>query len=116
MWNWDGMPPAATVPEKDYQFSEAEHRKAAEHIRDNHPDIFDWVRLHPDALPRETEMQIALTDALKEVLPGYRGLDQIYARHMVMTLANPPSIEEINQVEASKMKLNAWWLRDSGKS
>ena len=104
------MPPAATVPRKGYRFSEAEH------VRDNHPDIFDWVRLHPDELPREPEMQIALSSALGDVLPGYLGFDQIYARHMVMTLANPPSTEEINRVEASKMKYNEWWLRDPGKS
>jgi hypothetical protein len=104
MWNWDGMPPASDVPRAGYRFSEVEHRKAAEHVRDNHPDIFAWVSLHPDELPREPEMQIALSIAIEEALPGYLGLDQIYARHMVMTLANPPSIEEIRKSEEAKQK------------
>lgn len=116
MWNWDGMPPASELPKEGNRFSEAQHRKAAEHVRDNYPHIFDWVRRHPDELPREPQMQIALNRALEEILPGYLGFDQIWARHMVMTLANPPTIEEIEQVESRKFKLNEWWLKDSGKS
>ena len=116
MWNWDGMPPAATVPKHGYRFSEAEHRRAAEHVRDNYPEFFEWVCQQAYDLPQEPDMQMALHNALKEMLPGYLGFDQIYAFHMVKTLANPPSTEEINRVEASKMKYNEWWLRDPGKS
>jgi hypothetical protein len=104
MWNWDGMPPASDVPRSGYRFSEVQHRIAAEHIRDNHPDIFAWVELHGNELPQEPEMQIALSKALQEVLPGYLGLDQIYARHMVMTLATPPTLHEIKQAEMLKEK------------
>ena len=93
------MPPAATEPKHGYRFSEAQHRKAAEHIRDNYPEIFEWVRRHPDELPQEPEMKMALHNGLTEMLPGYLGFDQIYAFHMVMTLANPPSIEEIKHAE-----------------
>ena len=99
MWNWDGMPPAATMPKSGYKFSEAEHRKAAEHVRDKYPGIFEWIRRHPDELPREPAMHIALDKALEEALPGFLGLDQVYARHMIMTLANPPTIEEIKHAE-----------------
>lgn len=104
MWNWDGMPPASTVPKPGYRFSEAEHRKAAEHVRDNYPEIFEWVRRYPNGLPDDPPMHMALSAALQQVLPRYLGLDQIFAWHMVMTLANPPSIEEINKAEARREK------------
>lgn len=99
MWNWDGMPPASTVPKPGYRFSEAEHRKAAEHVRDTYPEIFEWVRRHRDTLPDSPLMHKALSKAIEEILPGYLGLDQIYAWHMVMTLANPPTIEQIKAAQ-----------------
>ena len=109
MWNWDGMPPASTVPKPGYRFSEAEHRKAAEHVRDKYPDIFDWVQRHPDELPREPAMQIGLDRALGEALPDFLGLDQIFARHMVMTLANPPSVAEIRRFEERQERHRRFW-------
>lgn len=52
--------------------------RGAEHVRDNYPEIFDWVQRHPDELPREPAMQIGLDRALGEALPDFLGLDQIF--------------------------------------
>jgi hypothetical protein len=88
-----------------------DHERAARHVKNIAPIVFEWIKLHPDGLPDDMEMHQLLWRTTIEILQGATLIDHAEVALILRLEADPPTDAEKARIEKVRAAGEDWARR-----
>jgi hypothetical protein len=90
----DDIKPGSEERQPGCFYFEEDHERAAAHVREKAPEVFEWIKAHPDGLPDDLPMFQTLWRTAMEIMPKASLIDHGNVALLLRLQARPLTDEE----------------------
>lgn len=87
-----------------------DHERAAAHVRERAPEVFEWIKAHPEGLPDDIDMHQLMWTTAMQILPKASLIDHANVALELRLQARPLTEREQRRV-ADALRRSAEWHR-----
>jgi hypothetical protein len=99
-----GRPPGCS-------YFKADHERAAMHVREKAPEVFEWIRAHPEGLSDDLPMHQRMWCTAKEIMPMASLIDLAEVGFILRLEAHPLTEHEKWKLENALHRSEEWRRR-----